>query len=425
MTAKSPRLFDPTSQQDIFADAPPVSAAKRLALRTQVVARTPAQKRFSKLLVDIENANLRLRTVNELLDAGRRAFVEHVEPQQRRIDEARRVLALELAKRLISTTKHKGFTAALRRFATDFLGDFLPQWEVQGDAELEPLYQKIFGNLEEADDIDEFDEFDETDETDEFARELLRKMGMPDDLIDSALGRAGGGAANQSPSHGQGSEAEKRPRSKRQLAAEQTAESAKLAVRTLYRQLASSLHPDRARDDAGRAVATERMARANVAYAANDLQALLALQLEAARESDEYLVNETDATVRTWCDALAGQLAEIKAAMGQLERTLHMALGERAAYVNVSKLKLADIERNVMAAAEDARLDVVAIHGDLDALRDDARFVGWLKSVQNDFKNECSAFDDDFGVMILDAMDTYAQASKAASPRRSKRKARL
>ena len=215
MTAKSPRLFDPTSQQDIFADAPPVSAAKRLALRTQVVARTPAQKRFSKLLVDIDNANLRLRTVNDLLDAGRRAFVEHVEPQQRRIDEARRVLALELAKRLISTTKHKGFTAALRRFATDFLADFLPQWEVLGDAELEPLYQKIFGDLEEADDIDEFDEFDETDEMDEFARELLRKMGMPDEVIDGALGRAGSGAANQTPSHGQGSEAEKRSRSKR------------------------------------------------------------------------------------------------------------------------------------------------------------------------------------------------------------------
>ena len=79
MPAKSPRLSDVASQQDIVGDASPVSPAKRLALRAQVVARTAAQKRFSKLLTDIGTANHRMRNVNDLLDAGRRAFAAHLE----------------------------------------------------------------------------------------------------------------------------------------------------------------------------------------------------------------------------------------------------------------------------------------------------------------------------------------------------------
>jgi hypothetical protein len=424
MPAKSPRLSDVASQQDIVGDASPVSPAKRLALRAQVVARTAAQKRFSKLLTDIGTANHRMRNVNDLLDAGRRAFAAHVEPVHRQFECARRDSALEIAKRLVATTKHKGFTATLRRFTTDFLDDFMPQWEVQDDEEFEPLYVEIFGPLEEEEGAGALD-----DE----ARDILRAMGMPEDLITEAFGVAADdseddvGAASSAPeAHSAGQR--QRPLSKRQLAAEQTAESAKLAVRTLYRQLAGSLHPDRARDDAGRAVATERMVRANVAYAANDLQALLALPLETARESDEYLVNEADATVRSWCEALAGQLSEIKATTRQLEETLYIALGDCTKYAVASKMKVADIERNVKVTADEARLELDAINGDLEALRDDARFVGWLKALQSEVKNQTSAFDDDFGedfeAMIRDAMVTYEQASRRMPPRPSKRKAR-
>jgi hypothetical protein len=58
------------------------------------------------------------------------------------------------------------------------------------------------------------------------------------------------------------------------------ADQLKQSVRDIFRKLTSQLHPDREPDAAERARKTALMQRVNVAYAANDLLALLELQLE-------------------------------------------------------------------------------------------------------------------------------------------------
>lgn len=59
------------------------------------------------------------------------------------------------------------------------------------------------------------------------------------------------------------------------------AREASQSLRTVYRQLASALHPDREPDAAERTRKTALMQRANVAYAREDLLTLLELQQEA------------------------------------------------------------------------------------------------------------------------------------------------
>jgi hypothetical protein len=79
----------------------------------------------------------------------------------------------------------------------------------------------------------------------------------------------------------------RRQRKARQKPAAQQAEAQALAVdaetqlRTLFRQLASALHPDREPDPAERLRKTALMSEANTAYARKDLVTLMQIQLRA------------------------------------------------------------------------------------------------------------------------------------------------
>ncbi|TAG47658.1 MAG: hypothetical protein EAZ30_08965 [Betaproteobacteria bacterium] len=417
MPAKSPPPIDPTTQQDLFGNASPLEPSQRLALRAKVLARTPAQKRFSRLLTDIENANRRMQGVSEMLEAGRNAYRDHLEPIFEQLTEAQRAVAFQIAKRLVDKTKHKGFTVPLKRFTTDLLEGMLPPWEVQADDPLRPLYEEIFGPPEA------FDETDEDYPLDPASREALRAMGIPEEFLDQLSSEQRGDAdpAPHTPPP-PGAQGKKRAPNKRELAAEQSAESAKLALRTLYRQLASSLHPDRARDDAARLLATERMARANVAYAANDLQALLALQIETARDTDACLVNETDATVVAWCEALKAQLVEIRSTTLQLERHLVGALGGPLMSGRVKAITVDFVLRSVKASAAEVKEDLALTLADVAELQDDTRFVAWLKDMQDKTRARSDPFFDDFDDIFDEALRAYGSAQAAPKRRAAKAK---
>jgi hypothetical protein len=70
---------------------------------------------------------------------------------------------------------------------------------------------------------------------------------------------------------------------------QQAQQDASVTLRTLYRQLASALHPDRASDEAERVRMTALMSAANAAYDRRDLLALLDLQLQAELADPDHL----------------------------------------------------------------------------------------------------------------------------------------
>jgi len=97
------------------------------------------------------------------------------------------------------------------------------------------------------------------------------------------------------------------------------AQDATLSVREVFRKLASALHPDREPDPAERERKTQLMQQVNVAYAANDLLALLTLQLQLEQIDAEHLARADAAHLRRYCRVLAEQLAELKLAIGEAE----------------------------------------------------------------------------------------------------------
>ncbi|HEX8610692.1 MAG TPA: hypothetical protein VF800_05330 [Telluria sp.] len=160
-------------------------------------------------------------------------------------------------------------------------------------------------------------------------------------------------------------------------AAKHQAEEAKLkqSVRDIFRKLASALHPDRESDCAERERKTALMQRANVAYAANDLLALLELQLEVEQIDQTGLDNLDDERIKQYNRILDRQVKEIQGELFHLEAALAQDIGwesnRRPAPDKVLKLLRADISL--------MRAHIEAIEAELNAFTDIVVLKLWLK----------------------------------------------
>ena len=115
-------------------------------------------------------------------------------------------------------------------------------------------------------------------------------------------------------------QAQRAPPRKSKTAAQKRAEedAARISqtVRVVYRKLAAALHPDRMATDATaeeRQRSTELMQRANSAYEAGDLLALLTLQLQIEQVDIAHAAGIAAAQVKHFNKVLAEQLRELEA----------------------------------------------------------------------------------------------------------------
>jgi hypothetical protein len=107
--------------------------------------------------------------------------------------------------------------------------------------------------------------------------------------------------------------------------AEQDAQRISQTVREVFRKLASALHPDRAEAGMPAAALAERtalMQRANSAYEANDLLALLELQLAIEQVDVAQAANIAASQVRHFNKVLVEQLRELEQEIDGLQHSL-------------------------------------------------------------------------------------------------------
>lgn len=108
------------------------------------------------------------------------------------------------------------------------------------------------------------------------------------------------------------------------LLEQQAQQDAGATLRTLYRQLASALHPDRAGDEAERARMTALMSAANAAYDRRDLLALLDLQLQAELADPTHLERLSAQRLQAVTRLLKEQAASLeRERQGEQQRWLH------------------------------------------------------------------------------------------------------
>lgn len=149
----------------------------------------------------------------------------------------------------------------------------------------------------------------------------------------------------------------------------------KQSVRDIFRKLASALHPDRETDPAERGRKTELMQRVNVAYAANDLLGLLALQLEVEQIDQTGLDNLSDDRIKQYNRILGGQIDEIKFEIIALETTLSLDMGWESGRRLTPKAMMQALRVDI--AEMQASIEHIA--ADLDAFSDIKKLKAWLK----------------------------------------------
>jgi hypothetical protein len=287
-------------------------------------ALTPSQKRFNTLLKKIEQARQALVAWNEGTAAYRQAHGEVLKPLQDQLLAGHRQWVLTLDAALEHGRWTKAERGTLCELLCEAAGELL-------DAHGEDLELKAL-----------FDKHAEVD-FDTEQREKMRAMkGLAEAMIGVDLGDEEGIASDadlfermhralEEQSAAEEAEHAARAGRRRKTAAQQRREAEALqatqSVREVYRKLASALHPDRETDERQRAEKTALMQRVNQAYEANDLLALLELQLQIEQIDASHIANAGEQRLKHYNKVLGEQLAELKAELEHVEIAFRMEFG--------------------------------------------------------------------------------------------------
>ena len=150
---------------------------------------------------------------------------------------------------------------------------------------------------------------------------------------------------------------------------------AKSALRTVYRQLASALHPDREPDEQERLRKTGWMSEVNAAYEKNDLSTLLRLQMQVSQVSPQSTARMADDKLMALSLLLKEQVAALEDDLDQLQTRLSQEL-----CVPVR----AEADEAVMTQAlqriqADQRHTADSLASDLRRIQNEAELKRWLK----------------------------------------------
>lgn len=351
---------------------------------------SPAQQSFNKLLSRIHNVTVMLQELDVRVNKFQAPHQQAMAALQKQADVQLKAMLLLLHGHL--QTRH--VTKAQRRDLSQLVAGLLLQAEHLQDPELLALMDQYYSQEEQA-------QWAADDEEDiQALRNLVRatfaadeQPDLPDDpdaLMSLLMQRTALNAARD----GAPQEAQDRPtrRSRRkntrqQQAAEQAEQEqldAKATMRTLYRQLASALHPDRESDPQERARKTELMSQANAAYERQDLATLLKLQLQTTALDAEAISRMADEKIRAMSTLLKQQLATLEAELRQSEHRASHSLGILVS----AKYDDQVIKRQLQMQQEDLEHSLKLMQADLDRLSDPTEIKDWLKKQRRMLKQQ-------------------------------------
>ena len=384
-------------QAGLFSDDEPVQSQSTQpgsklalgALKFSAAQLSPAQKRFNQLLAQTETLARKIESTRQASDTHRVMFSSRIHPLEKERDGYMRQMALWLDGRL----QQKGLTPKQKQIAREVICVLASSLAMQGDESMEALHDAhsphSLADAEKA----EMAGLRQTME-DVFGE----SMGAGDtpfesmeDLMHAAMEKMSAAqAAQQTAKEARDAKNNaKRKKSAAQLKKEELAatqaQDADGALRTLYRQLASALHPDREPDPQEQIRKTALMKDANAAYERRDLLALLQLQLRADLADGDKVATMAK-------EKLAAMTALLKERVDVLNQELYAV--ERRAIEEFglppySAFSEASLKRQLVTQQQDLQADIAMMQKDLQRVKDDAALKRWLKEqhtlAQEDF----------------------------------------
>lgn len=365
-----------SSQTDLFGAVPaPTAPADSGVTRLKVLPRgreklSPAQQRFNKLLARVDNLGRQLQNIQRLVDAVRAPHLERVSGLERRITQTQTDMALFLHERL----QRKGLTAAQKKSVHSILESLLQVLEPEGDdSPLAALRSVYFPNEEQARSLQDAKRqvLDAMEATLGHPLDLegLDDIDSPEELLASVIRKV------QDERQAEEDRQAQRPTTAKQRKAQEQAQDAKTALRTIYRQLASALHPDREPDLAERERKSALMSQANAAYERGDLVTLLRLQLQAEQVDETHIARLADDKLAALSLLLKEQVATLESEVFEAEMRASAQLGIHV----TATMDEAMLSRRLLHAQEDAERIARTMQADLERVHDDVQLKLWLR----------------------------------------------
>jgi hypothetical protein len=347
---------------------------------------TPAQQRFNALLARIEQLSGQIERLQAWSDRHRYAHIQALRESVQLAQAHRKSLLLFVHERLQTAN----FTDRQQRMARGLVRGLIDQLAASADPQVQALA----------------DLYVSEEDTQEAAREQAEAAQHLRERIEEALGQP-----IENPSYYQTPEEmmqagmrqwqrqqeadEQRKAAKRaakkahkqaqkKSAAAEKGEvppavlreaDAKSAIRTVFRQLASALHPDREPDEQERLRKTALMSEVNAAYEKNELSTLLRLQMQVTKINPQNATRMADAQLIAMASLLKEQVAALEDDLDALQSRL-----SRELCVPVR----ADVDEAAMTQAlqriqADQRHNADSLAADLRRIQNDAELKRWLK----------------------------------------------
>lgn len=361
----------------------PAAPSKPEATRLKVLPRgreklSPAQQRFNKLLARVENLGRQLQDMQQLADKLRAPHLARMAELERRMDEACREMLVFLHQRL----QRKGLTAAQQKVVREIVQSLLRSHGCMDESDPELAELRSIYAPPPADD-DPGDQANMVREQmldmaqgvlgDQLDREALKDIDSPEELMEALIQQVH--TLQEAEEARQAARRSRRPPTARELRAQEQAQDAKAALRSIYRQLASALHPDREPDPVERERKSALMSQANAAYERGDLTALLQLQLQAEQVDEAHIAQMADDKLAALSLLLKEQVKTLEGELGDAEMRLSVELGVPVG----GRMKEALLTRLLQEEQEELAHVVSQMQDDLERVRDDAQLKLWLR----------------------------------------------
>lgn len=374
-----------------------VIAGKVVATMSQPSA---TQQRFNTLMERIHAEQALAGQIRHALDTHGNAHRHALHDLAQRQVQVCKSMLHTLDARIQAPTKPKGLTAQQKRQAMRIVLGLCEQLSDAADAADDDV-QAVYQRYAEVDDLDEAAQ-QAARQTQELLESYLgagfaqgRTFESPEAVLRAAMEFEQNKQQAQHDKRNAKRAARKAQKSAtpRGLAAQQKELDAHNALRTVFRQLASALHPDREPDEALRTQKTALMSEVNAAYERKDLNALLRIQLQAELVDAGKAAQLSEAKLKAMCDLLTEQLRALETDTQQLRQAMQFHYGYRptagfdeAAFLAVLQQKRSAVQH-----------ELAQLEHDLQQVQDDTLLKAWLKT-QTRLSKRSSAYDAEEGL---------------------------
>lgn len=377
----------PTKPQDVDLCGDPIATPHAVGTAIQLVKSaaaqrhkpSPAQLWLNKLMGRIGHLTSDLQRLDQLKHTYQAPHHQAMAVLEREVAEQKKAIALRLHEHL----EVSNLTVVQRRDLSDvvtsllrmtehmqdpallaLMGDYIPQHRenealkksmlASRAAQLRKMVEELL-DPEEADNI--------PDDPDELMAILHSKM---------AQTRAQEGQEDAFGAHS--TRKRKRPSAPEQQS-QQQAQDTKATLRSIFRQLASSLHPDRETNPVERERKTALMSQVNAAYKRQDVAALLHMQVHMLTEDATTEARGGAQQIESMTRLLKQQVASLSADVELAEMSASQALGMSLS----AQTHDTAIERGLKQQRSQLQQRIQQLRNDVQAIQEASNLKAWLK----------------------------------------------